>query len=171
MPYVDLDTIAVINPGDPVPAAWFQQARDNQEFLIDPPACSVFNSVGQTLTDATTTVLTADSENFDNDGMHDLVTNNSRITIQTAGRFMFTSAVSFNPNSTGNRRTNFRVNGVTDLSGQPTITGTATQATGMVNTRPITLAAGDFVEVTAAQTSSGNLDAFLREFAATFITR
>lgn len=171
MAYVDLDTIAVINPGDPVPAAWFQQARDNLEFLIDPPACSVFHSDDLTaVADTTNTVLPADSENFDNDGMHDPVTNNSRITIQTAGRYLFSANVTFEASSSGYRRLTFLVNGTTgnraiQIAASPTL------ETRVTATRAFALAAGDFVEVEVAQSSGGSLNCGLREFAATWLTR
>ena len=88
------------------------QVRDNLEFLIDPPACSVFNTVAQSLATGSATVLDANSENFDNDAMHSNVTNNSRITVQTAGRYLFYTRVEFAANATGVREIRFNKNGV-----------------------------------------------------------
>lgn len=171
MPYVDLDTIAVINPGDPVPAAWLQQSRDNQEFLIDPPACSVFHSDDLTaVANATEVALPADSENFDNDGMHDPVTNNSRITVQTAGRYLFLANVTFDINSSGYRRLTFRINGTTSHRAMQ-IAPSPSLETRITATRAFALAAGDYVEVIVAQSSGGSLNCGLREFAATWLTR
>lgn len=173
MPYVDPDTIAVINPGDPVPAAWFQVVRQDLEFLVDPPACSVFHSDDLTaVADATNTVLPADSENFDNDGMHDSVTNNSRITLQTAGRYLVLANVTYAPDATGYRRLTFLINGTTGFrSHQGAATPGAGNETRVTATREFAFAAGDFVEVEVAQSSGGPLNCGLREFAATFLTR
>lgn len=173
MSYVDLATVHVPSTGGVAPAAWGLQIRENQEFLIDVPSCSVFNSAAQSVADATSTTLDADSENFDNDGMHSNVSNTSRITAQTAGRYLFTAAVSFDPDADGYRRIRFRVNDTTDLSGAPTINAASTPniATGMTDTRAITLAVGDFVELRTAHTAGAALDVFLREFNATFLTR
>ena len=44
--------------------------RDDLEFLIDPPACSVYNSAVQVVATSTAATLLANSENFDNASMH-----------------------------------------------------------------------------------------------------
>lgn len=171
MAYADPDTVAVINPGDPIPAAWTRIVRDDLEFLIDPPSCSVFNSSAQSVAHNTTTTMACDSQNFDNDGMHDPVTNNSRITAQTAGRYVFLVNISWDADSTGIRRIGFVVNGTTTLSGQLTFDATSSLSAGMGSVRAITLAVGDYVEITTQQTSGGALDTFMREFTATLLTR
>lgn len=172
MSYIDLDTVHTPATGAVAPAAWGLQIRENQEFFIDPPACSAFNSGSQSVPDSTLTVLTADSENFDTDGMHSTVSSTSRITAQTAGRYLIISAVSFDLSGTGIRRTQYLVNGVTTVSGAittPNVGGGF--SAGIVNVRMLILDVGDFVEVRAAHTDGSPLDVFLREFGATFITR
>ena len=59
MGYVDLATVHIPGTGGVAPAAWGLQIRENQEFGIDPPACSAFSSAAQTVNDATTTTLNA----------------------------------------------------------------------------------------------------------------
>ncbi len=54
-------------------------------------ACRVSRATTQTITDATETTVAFTTEDFDTDTMHDTVTNNTRITINTAGIY----AVSF----------------------------------------------------------------------------
>jgi hypothetical protein len=51
--------------------------------------CKVRHSVAQSIPDITYTIVAFDTEDADTDNMHDPVTNNSRITIQTAGRYLF----------------------------------------------------------------------------------
>ena len=152
-------------------AALMTQARNNDEFLIDPPACSVFNSAAVSVaTGTSSTALTANSEQFDNNAMHSTATNTSRITIQTAGRYLFVATVAFAANATGNRRLAFRVNGSTVYE-STLVGGTATNSIVLTAPRMLTLAAADYVEALIWQTSGGNLDVTLHEFACTFITR
>lgn len=56
--------------------------------------CSLYKSALQTITTATNTVLTWDSENFDTNTFHNNVTNNSRITIPSGkdGYYLFNIA-------------------------------------------------------------------------------
>jgi hypothetical protein len=56
-------------------------------FLANKPACRVTASASQTINDNTVTTVTFNTEEYDTDTMHDTVTNNSRITIKTAGVF------------------------------------------------------------------------------------
>lgn len=171
----DLNTIHNPATGTVAPAAWGDGVRDWTEFLVDPPACSVFNSGTQNVGNGGTfNSLTADSENFDNDGMHSLVSNTARITANTAGRYLFVATVSFAAGSTtGDRAVRFLLNGTGSFAGLR-ISGNQVSgnATVISAARMITMAAGDFVECEAAQTSGANpLAVSLQEFAATFQTR
>ena len=49
MGYAALSTIQTIATGQVFTAATLQQANDNDEFLVDPPACSVYLSTTQTV--------------------------------------------------------------------------------------------------------------------------
>ena len=171
MPYVDPQTVNNPTAGQPIPAAWGDVVRDDLEFLIGPPACSVYASAAQVVADGISTVaLTANSERFDNDSMHSTATNTSRITATRAGRYLFIATVQFAANATGNRRMAFRVNGTTTY--ESTLVG-ATATNSIVTTAPamFTLAATDYVECMVWQTSGGNLNVTLLEFGATFLTR
>ena len=53
-----------------------------------PPACRVYHDAAQSCANASWVTLSFNSENFDTDTMHDTVTNNSRITATTAGRYL-----------------------------------------------------------------------------------
>jgi hypothetical protein len=170
VPYVDLNTIHNPATGTVPPAAWGDQVRDNLEFLIDPPACTVFNSTGVTLTNATDTLLSANSETFDNDGMHSTVANQSRITAQTAGRYLVFQQLRFAANSTGARRILYRLNGgawfVSQATAAPSSFDCTISASWTVN-----LAASSYIETGASQGSGGNLDVQLEGFSLVFITR
>lgn len=170
MAYVDIATLQTIAAGQPLSAATVQQIRDNEEFLIDPPACSVYNSTTQSLTSAVVTTLTANSEFFDNDSMHSTSSNTSRITVQTAGRYLFIAATEFASNATGTRSTLFHKNATTDYNAMhvPAASGVTTN---LIAVRAVVMAAGDYMEVRGFQSSGGALDITLREFAAYFLTR
>lgn len=172
MAYAALTTIQTYNSGDILTAAALQQANSNFEFLIDPPACSVYNSTNQTTTTATVPALAADSEHFDNDSMHSTSSSNSRITVQTPGRYLFIGRVAYVANSTGWRFIEFLVNGtglhrLTNSRPEPT----GTLSTNLSGSATLVLAAGDYVELRAYQSSGGNLDVSLKEFTATYLTR
>jgi hypothetical protein len=57
------------------------------------PCCRVYHSVAQTIATGTSTILAFDSERYDTAAMHDTATNNSRITIPTAGVYAISASV------------------------------------------------------------------------------
>lgn len=172
MAYADLATIQDTDPGDILTAAWCDQVRDNGEFLIDPPVCSVYASSSQTVPTATMTVLTADGENFDNDSMHSTSSNTSRITIQTAGRYLLIATAIFATGSADERNVQFYVNGTTALEGtKVNANASGSQNTVITTSRSYVFAENDYVEVRVRQRTGGDLDVGLNEFFASFLTR
>jgi hypothetical protein len=67
--------------------------RDNLNALRDPPGARVFHNTSQNATDSAYYTLAFNSESYDNDVMHDNVTNNSRLTVKTAGKYAFYACV------------------------------------------------------------------------------
>lgn len=103
------------------------------------------------------------TENTDTDpngAMHDTVTNNTRITVRTAGVYHATAYISFAANASGIRKANIRLNGATDLAGMSSaaVSGLATEFS---LARSRLFAANDYIELTCFQNSGGalNLDA------------
>lgn len=173
MSYVDPATVHDPVTGTVAPAAWGDVIRDDLEFLIDPPACSVFNNTTQSVANNTEATLTANSENFDNDAMHSTVTNTARITVQTAGRYEFTCRVNFQADITPDtrRQITLRKNGTTSVvvAAHPGITdSTSMTISGFLKD---TMAAADYYEVRILQNSGNALNITLQEFTALFITR
>lgn len=77
--------------GDVLTAAQLNQdVRDNVGFLANPPACRVYHNSNQSVNDNTLTLVAFNSERYDTNAMHDPVTNNGRITINTAGLYIVT---------------------------------------------------------------------------------
>lgn len=170
MPYVDLNTIHNPATGTIAPASWGDQVRDDLEFLIDPPACSVFHSTVQSVAHGSWVPLLANSENYDNDGMHSTVSNTARITIATAGRYDVNGTISFAVNTTGNRAISVWLNGTTQYVGM-LVPSAASNSTVVSVSRTLVLNAGDYIEARAFQTCGAALDATLNEFNALYITR
>lgn len=172
MAYVDIATLQTIAAGQPLSAATVQQIRDNGEFFIDPPACSIFNNGTQNVTSGGgNTVLTADSENYDNNSMHSTASNTSRITIQTAGRYLLIATIVFPANASGFRRGSILHNGTTSYGGLSGIVDSSNSGVRLTSVRTLVLAASDYVEATAHQTSGSTLAVTLEEFVAIFLTR
>ena len=75
--------------------------------------CGLRQSSGQSISSATQTDVTFDTENFDTDGYHSTVSNTARITIPTgkSGYFLVNARVAFASNSTGTRAMWIRLDG------------------------------------------------------------
>jgi hypothetical protein len=143
--------------------------RDNISFLGSPPGCSVRAAGPQSVANATEVALTADTELFDNDTMHSTVSNTSRITATTAGRYLVCATVRFASNATGVRAFGYRVNGgATQVMGA--VNGAAASDTSLSGSKTLNFAAADFVEVFASQASGGSLNVTLEDFTATMIS-
>lgn len=130
--------------------------RDAINFLINKPVCEAFQTVAQTLTTGVGAAILMDSESIDNDNGHSTTTNTSRYTVQTAGRFQFSGAVSYTANGTGQREANLWINGTLNTSTKYNATSADTTR---APTRTITrfYNVGDFMETAGYQTSGGNL--------------
>jgi hypothetical protein len=172
VPYVDLNAIHTPATGTVPPAAWGTQIRDNDEWLIDPPYCSVFASSAQSVNDSTTTALTANSENFDNDGMHSTVSNTSRITATHAGRYQFIASVNYAAHATGTRQVAMRVDGSTIISPNVQVASAGGSfSTALTLVANIVLTVGQYVECVVVQRAGVALNCTLTEFSAMFVTR
>lgn len=99
--------------GDLVTAAMLNKdVRDADTFFARPPAASVVNSAALSIANATITYFTFNLESFDNDNIHDNVTNNSRLTCTAGGCWIIAPYANFTGNATGNQRSVFlRING------------------------------------------------------------
>lgn len=120
-------------------------------------ACRVTTGTAVSIPDATTTVLAWDVEAFDSNGFHDNVTNNSRLTVPAGlgGTYLVTGQVSFAANATGDRMLTINKNGLVDA--QASARATAALHHRQQIAAELVLAAGDYVELTAYQTSGGAL--------------
>jgi hypothetical protein len=123
--------------------------------IID--ACRAYAANNQTIVTSGWRLVALGSENFDTNTMHDLSTNNSRITIKKAGLYILSGLVSwFDGTGAGTLR------GIAIFLNSASIAESQYRATnyagGFVST-PYLLAVNDYVELYAYQDSGGNLDA------------
>ena len=124
-------------------------------------AARVYHNVAQNVNNVTETVLAFNSERFDTESnaastIHDTVTNNSRLTCRTAGKYQITANIGWDSNNTGIRKLSLRLNGATTIAivGQAS-TGSAMGLTSQVISTLYDLAVNDYVEVLAYQDSGG----------------
>lgn len=79
------------------------EIRDNVNFLSKQPWAEVRHNANQSIANNTDTALNFATELWDTDGMHDTVTNNTRITSQTSGIYLVCVFAGFAGNATGKR--------------------------------------------------------------------
>lgn len=120
--------------------------------------CRAYHNAAQAVTTATFTVLALNSERYDTDGIHDTVTNNSRLTCKTAGKYIITGNVEFAANATGFRIVQIYLNGATTIAYQIELNPTAGGLIEMTISTLYSLALNDFVELRVYQNSGGNLN-------------
>lgn len=173
MPYTTPHTITVgeLVTVDTMNDEW----GGNVAFLANPPACRVYHNTTQSISNSTKTALSFNSERYDTDTMHDTATNNTRLTIKTAGLYIVTGHAAFAGNSTGDRSIIVRLGGATEIAGnlQRAPSGVTEWAVMSVATI-YRFAVNEYVELLVYQTSGGALSttqvaSLTPEFAATWI--
>lgn len=133
------------------------------------PYCVLRRSSNQTLTTGANTAILFDTEDTDTDGLHDLVTNTSRLTISRTGLWLVGAALRFAGNATSFRRTTIVRNSTDVLSSMnmETVTAVVQDIALPVVLRRLT--AGDFLELFAVQNSGGNLDVQATNFLSPYL--
>ena len=127
----------------------------NQRFI----GVSCSKSSTQSINNATWTVVTFNTEQFDTNNFHDNSSNTSRITIPTGrgGYYLLSGTLTFASNATGARGVQINKNGSQLFN--PTF---ITTVNGFDSSYPfsltISLVGGDYVEVLGYQNSGGALN-------------
>lgn len=151
---------ATASTGVTVPASfWNTNGRDNLNYLHSPPACLATRTAALSITTATFTNISFNGTDiYDTDTMHDPVTNNTRITINTAGVYHVWGATEFAANATGLRRTALVLNAAQKLAGAYEGTPGGAQ-NGILEAHAVyKFAATDFVELYVYQSSGAGLN-------------
>lgn len=136
--------------------------RDALNFLLSPPTCELLQTVAQSCANGSTTLL-FDNEYVDTDNMHNTVTNTTRITAQTPGRYQIAGATAFAANATGTRGGWYLINGSAMGASEVIIPASASagaQTEVNMRTKSIYMNVGDYCEISAWQTSGGPINSY-----------
>lgn len=114
----------------------------------------------QSIANNTFTALAFPEELFDPGGMHDVSTNNTRLTCVNDGFYMPYAYVAFASNSTGDRGCRVLKNGGFAYTGGFMLPAAVGQQFQLATTfPPLTLMRGDYLTIEVYQQSGGNLNA------------
>jgi len=109
----------------------------------------------QSVPQNTLTMVTWDSEEYDTDDMHDNVTNNSRITFKTAGKYSILAQSEWGINSGGFRFMDIMKNGVDSIARVRDLADNASEHNvAFVGEFEV----NDYIELQVFQDTGGNLD-------------
>lgn len=128
-------------------------AIDLSKLAIVPMAHVTHNAI-QSVSNNTETTLAFNTERYDTATLHDTVTNNSRLTVATAGVYSIWAAVNTDQADLNTLRLNIRKNGTTVIGSS--MIGRPLHSTGEVRAHVFTqaqLAASDYVELRVYQTN------------------
>lgn len=147
--------------------------------FFDPPACRVYNNAAQGIVNSTFTNVTFNSERFDTDNMHSLVTNPERITINTPGIYVVTACIEWAPdNDYGSLIETILLNGTTAIAYHRDDNPAAANPISNVLSAVYKFAASDYITVfvrqintSAATNNINSVGNYSPEFAATWIGR
>jgi hypothetical protein len=122
------------------------------------PACRIRHSADQNLTTGVWLASLFDTEDFDNDNMHSTVANIDRITINTAGIYLVGGHACIESNATNSFRwLQIYKNGAVELLQVNEWSQGAALHTWMHTDGILQLAAGDYLQFRAVQTSGSTL--------------
>ena len=120
------------------------------------PSVRAKHSVNQTIPSGTPTILSFDSEDWDSEAIHSTVTNNSRLTCVTAGKYLVTAGVGWQSNSSGYRRLGVLRNGSVAWAYNHSTPISGASHYQQIRAQ-LSLSVGDYVTLEAYQTSGSSL--------------
>jgi hypothetical protein len=122
--------------------------------------CYVYKSANQSIPNATFTSVTWDAEWTDSNNIHSTSTNTDRFTVQAgqAGYYFISVNTNWQGSAVGARQLIFAKNGTLNYGEPKNGTPNAGGELSMVNSAFLNLAVGDYITVSAYQTSGGALN-------------
>jgi len=142
------NTISTFTAGQVLTAAQMNDLGENSNNFRVPAACrALATGTTQTLASGAATAIQFPAEEYDTDGMHDNSTNNSRLTINTAGLYLFTCWIVTGATA-GARYIYCRKNGA-DVMYRPALVDPVTAASGGIVdgiAAVVNCAAADYLE-------------------------
>jgi hypothetical protein len=152
------NTLSNVTVGSVLTASDYNEAVENSNNFRVPPMVRCVRSGAQTITNNTTTALQWNgTDPFDTDAMHDPASNNTRITINTAGVYMVTANVGTNFGVQGYSRVTLRVDGTTSIAATH-IGASGGDAPRLSVSLPFAFSAAQYVEALFIQSSDGSRD-------------
>ena len=137
---------------------WFSRVDGNWTTLenrLTESSCALYKSASQAISATTDTAISFDSENYDNGSIHSTSTNNSRITVSAAGRYVFWASV-VTDLTTQDLKQWFRINGATvDGYGHCVLPQFSRIDFGL--TAVLNLSANDYVELVVNSANACNV--------------
>lgn len=122
------------------------------------PSARAYNNTNISVANNTLVELTFNAERWDTDAIHSTVTNTGRLTCVTAGFYYINGGVLFAANATGQRSVQIRLNGTTNIGGDPRVGAAAAGGTRLAANTVYRLSVGDYVELVVFQNSGGALN-------------
>lgn len=144
--------------GEIVTAAYFNSnIRDAGNFFLSWPVFEGWQTVAQSFATGSGIACLLDAHGIDTDGGHSLVTNTSRYTAKTQGRFQHSGGMGWVNGTSGTRIVYWSINGVA-VDGSPSI---ITAAGGRFLAAPMTSffnGSTDYLEMYGLQTGNATLN-------------
>jgi len=117
--------------------------------------CRVIMTADQLISHGTHTPVNFDAEDYDTDSMHDNAVNNTRVTFNTAGKYLIIVTALWQSSNTGFRILRVRLNGANGIMANY-VNAIATSARTI--SALFEFAITDYIEITVYQNSGGNLN-------------
>jgi len=143
--------------GDTATAARRNHTHSGPAAATNDICAQVRSTANQSISNATNTTITYDAEVFDTDSMADLGTNDERLTIKTAGKYLIIFNCAFASNATGYREAFLYLNGdtATQVTTIPATSGRRTSC-GLAWVQSFSV--DDYIQVQVSQNSGGALN-------------
>lgn len=139
-----------------------------------PPVCCVYNNADISISDSTSTVVTFNSERFDDatNPMHSTSALTSRITFTVPGIYTVRFGAAFAGNTAGDRQAYIRANGRDFLGANQRRSTVSTIESGInVTIQDIFAVSGDYVEALVKQDSGGSLNLLATRYSPVFAAK
>jgi hypothetical protein len=134
--------------------------RDHTHGMVAGPTgiyCRAYNDAVIGCANDTVVTVSLNSERSDTDSMHDNTTNNSRLTIKTAGWYEGGAAIFWESSTSGKREMWIRINGSIIIGGME-IPAPAAGAVNMSIPFGHSFSVDDYIELQVRQSSGGSLN-------------
>lgn len=131
--------------------------RDAGNFFLSWPVCEARQTVAQSLTSGSGLAILFDTNDIDTDGGHSTVTNTSRYTAKTQGRFQIAGGVGYASNAAGSRWAYWSFNGTAGNGTSQSILGNVTRVLAATMTSFFN-GTTDYVELFGLQNTGGALN-------------